>query len=86
MTDRKARANKPAQEAITEFTRLGTVEIPVMIDRYPQSRYSLIEARPGTGRKHQIRRHMKHIAHPVIGDAKHGKGESQPLFCHTPRG
>src|SRR5262249_23533178 len=27
-----------------------------------------------TGRKHQARRHLKHISHPVIGDANHGKG------------
>jgi tRNA pseudouridine65 synthase len=29
---------------------------------------------PLTGRRHQLRRHMKHIAHPIIGDATHGKG------------
>ena len=81
MTDRKARLNKPAQEAITEFRRLATVELPVAIDRYPQSRYSLVEVRPLTGRKHQIRRHLKHIAHPIIGDAKHGKGNHNRYFA-----
>lgn len=81
MTDRKARLNKPAQEASTEFQRLATVELAVAIDRYPQSRYSLVEARPLTGRKHQIRRHMKHIAHPIIGDAKHGKGNHNRYFA-----
>ncbi|MCW7555211.1 tRNA pseudouridine(65) synthase TruC [Endozoicomonas gorgoniicola] len=81
MTDRKAQQDKPAQDAVTEFTRLATVEIPVAIDRYPQSRYSLVEARPKTGRKHQIRRHMKHIAHPIIGDAKHGKGNHNRYFA-----
>ena len=35
---------------------------------------SLVEARPRTGRFHQVRRHLKHIAHPVIGDANYGKG------------
>ena len=29
---------------------------------------------PLTGRRHQIRRHFKHIAHPLVGDATHGKG------------
>lgn len=81
MTDRKARLDKPAQAAVTEFTRLATVEIPVAIDRYPQSRYSLVEVRPKTGRKHQIRRHMKYIAHPIIGDAKHGKGNHNRYFA-----
>ena len=81
MTDRRAQSSKPAQEAITEYKRLATVELPIAIDRYPQSRYSLVEARPETGRKHQIRRHMKHIAHPIIGDAKHGKGIHNRYFA-----
>ena len=76
IADRKARRNKPAQVAVTEYHRLATVELPIAIDRYPCSRYSLVEAKPGTGRKHQIRRHMKHISHPIIGDAKHGKGKA----------
>ena len=80
MTDRKARQDKPAQEAVTEFERLATVELPLAIDRYPNSRYSLVKAMPKTGRKHQIRRHMKHIAHPIIGDAKHGKGVHNRYF------
>ena len=81
MTDKKARKDKPAQDAISEYRRLATVELPVQIDRYPQSRYSLVEVKPKTGRKHQVRRHMKHIAHPVIGDAKHGKGNHNRYFA-----
>ncbi|OED48067.1 pseudouridylate synthase [Endozoicomonas sp. (ex Bugula neritina AB1)] len=80
IADKKARQDKPAQEAVTEYKRLATVELPVTIDRYPQSRYSLVEAIPKTGRKHQIRRHMKHISHPIIGDAKHGKGVHNRYF------
>ena len=83
MTDRKARLDKPPQEAITEFHCLARVELPIAIDRYPQSRYSLVEARPRTGRKHQIRRHMKYIAHPIIGDAKHGKGRHNRYFAEN---
>ena len=81
MTDRKARQDKPAQEALTKYKRLATVELPIQIDRYPNSRYSLVEAYPQTGRKHQVRRHMKHIAHPIIGDAKHGKGNHNRYFA-----
>lgn len=81
MTDRKARQDKPAQDAVTDFWRLATVELPIQVDRYPQSRYSLVEAKPRTGRKHQIRRHLKHIAHPIIGDAKHGKGNHNRYFA-----
>jgi len=43
-------------------------------------RYSLVEARPRTGRLHQIRRHLKHISCPLIGDVNYGKGEHNRLF------
>lgn len=87
MTDRRARQDKAPQAAETHFRRLATVELPVCVERYPQTRYSLVECFPKTGRKHQIRRHMKHIAHPIIGDAKHGKGVHNRFFqseynCH----
>lgn len=64
----------PAQPARTVFRRLATLELPVPVDRYPQTRVALIEAAPLTGRRHQIRRHLKHLAHPIVGDATHGKG------------
>ena len=43
-------------------------------------RYALVEARPRTGRLHQIRRHLKHISCPLIGDVRYGKGEHNRLF------
>ena len=43
-------------------------------------RYALVEARPETGRLHQIRRHMKHISCPLIGDVRYGKGEHNRIF------
>ena len=42
------------------------------IGRYPTSRYSLVELSPKSGRKHQLRRHMSHLRHPIIGDSAHG--------------
>jgi tRNA pseudouridine65 synthase len=45
-----------------------------MVDRYPTTRLSLMQCKPVTGRKHQIRRHLKHIGHPIVGDSRHGKG------------
>ncbi len=81
-TDKKARRDRPPQEAQTQFSRLATFELDVEIESYPQSRYSLIECRPETGRKHQIRRHLKHISHPIIGDAKHGRGRHNRYFKH----
>ena len=76
-----------AQPAVTDFHRLATCELPHQVDRYPTSRYALVEVTPHTGRRHQIRRHLKHIAHPVIGDATFGKGRHNRLFqtlfgCH----
>ncbi len=71
---------KPEQEAITDFRSLAHAEIPVFIDKYPQSRYSLVECIPHTGRKHQLRRHLKHLSHPIIGDARYGKGRHSRYF------
>ena len=87
IADKKAQQDKPAQEAVSHYQRLATIELPYEVDRYPQSRYSLVKVSPETGRKHQIRRHMKHIGHPIIGDAKHGKGVHNRFFqqhfnCH----
>jgi tRNA pseudouridine65 synthase len=59
----------PRVPAVTAFRRLDTFE-----------RYSLVEAVPRTGRRHQIRRHLKHISHPLIGDVLYGKGEHNRLF------
>lgn len=61
--------------ALTHYRRLAHVEWPLAVDgRHPTARYALVEAQPLTGRRHQIRRHFKHLAHPLIGDATHGKG------------
>ena len=73
-------SGRPAQPAMTRYRRLATVELPYRVDRYPSSRYALVELSPQTGRWHQLRRHMKHIAHPIIGDATHGKGRHNRLF------
>ena len=71
---------KPPQEAITDFNLLAQIELDVFIDKYPKSRYSLINCQPKTGRKHQIRRHLKHLSHPIIGDARYGKGKHSRYF------
>ena len=79
-SDRLARPDKGPQSAVTAFRRLATVELPCPVGRYATSRYSLIEARPHTGRKHQLRRHFKHLFHPLIGDTKHGEGRHNRFF------
>lgn len=80
ITDRKARKDKPAQEAITHYKTLWQGEIPEPVGRYATARYSLVSLFPETGRKHQIRRHMKHIFHPIVGDTTHGDGKHNTLF------
>jgi tRNA pseudouridine65 synthase len=69
-----------ALPAVTGYRRLATVELPEAVDRYPTSHYALLSLTPKTGRQHQLRRHMKHIAHPVIGDATWGKGIHNRFF------
>lgn len=80
MSDARADRNKPAQSAITAYRRLATVELPHPVGRYATARYSLLEFAPRTGRKHQIRRHMKHVFHPIIGDTSYGDGRHNQFF------
>ena len=61
--------------ALTRYERLACFEWPFRVDGpHPTSRYALVAVDPLTGRRHQIRRHFKHIAHPLVGDTTHGKG------------
>ena len=58
-----------AQAAVTDVQRLAQF-----------GRYAWVEARPRSGRLHQIRRHLKHVSCPIIGDVRYGKGEHNRLF------
>jgi len=78
--DRDRRDNKEPQFAQTYYERLATIELPYPVSRYPVARYSLLKLTPKTGRKHQLRRHMKHIFHPIVGDTKYGRNEHNNLF------
>ena len=73
-------AESVTQQAVTRFRRLAACELPQPVDRYPTSRYALLELQPLSGQRHQLRRHLKHIAHPIIGDATYGKGRHNRLF------
>ena len=79
-TDLKAKKDKAPQIARTIFKKLASCEVPVPLGPYSASRYSLVEARPMTGRKHQIRRHLKHLSHPIIGDVNYGSGIHNQMF------
>ena len=80
IADAKARTDKPAQEAQTSVWPLALHELPIAVGRYNSARYSLVLCQPHTGRKHQIRRHLKHLFHPIVGDTTHGDGKQNQLF------
>ncbi len=71
---------KPRKDATTSYKTLAHIELAVEVDRYPSSRYSVVEVTPLTGRRHQIRQHMKHISHPIIGDTSYGKSVHNKFF------
>lgn len=73
-------ATPTAQQAITRYRRLATIELPHAVAPYPHSRYALLELAPLSGRRHQLRRHLKHIAHPIIGDTTYGKAAHNRVF------
>ncbi len=74
------RENSERKPALTRWRRLATIEVPIAINRYPQQRYALVEVSPETGRYRQIRRHLAHARHPLIGDTSHGRTEHNRLF------
>jgi len=66
--------------AVTEVHRIACAEFAAAVGRYPTARYSVVACRPRTGRRHQVRRHMKHLRHPIIGDANYGDGAHNRFF------
>ena len=81
IADKFADQDKPAQPAKTHFRCLERIEVPHAVSaRHPTSRYSLVQCLPLTGRKHQIRRHLAHLRHPIVGDTSHGDGKHNRFF------
>ncbi|MDG6894081.1 tRNA pseudouridine(65) synthase TruC [Volucribacter amazonae] len=80
IADKFADKEKLPQSAITDYIGLKTAEMPYPLGRYQTSRYSLVRLLPKTGRKHQLRRHMKHIFHPILGDTQYGDLHQNRLF------
>ena len=68
------------QEAFTAFRTLQRTEVPFQTGKHPTSRYSLVELKPTTGRMHQLRKHMAHIFHPIIGDRPYGCNKQNRYF------
>jgi len=72
--------NGNMQDALTKYTTLARAELDIPLGKHQTSRYSLIEVMPKTGRMHQIRKHMAHIHHPLIGDRPYGCNKQNRLF------
>jgi tRNA pseudouridine65 synthase len=72
--------NGTLQDALTVYATIKKAELPVPLGAHSTSRYSLISVTPKTGRMHQIRKHMAHIFHPIIGDRTHGCNKQNRLF------
>lgn len=72
---------KPEKKpALTRFQRLATGELALPSVGFETSRYALLRCRPDTGRFRQIRRHLKHVSHHMIGDTSHGDGRHNRHF------
>ncbi len=76
----KDHKHKAPQDAVTHYTRLATIELPIPVGRYSTARYSLVQVRPETGRMHQIRKHFAHIRHYIVGDKRHGDWRHNQMF------
>src|SRR5690554_383573 len=89
IADKQANKQKEAQSAITNFQRLACVELPFQVSKqHATTRYSLVKLQPETGRKHQLRRHLAHLRHPIVADTRHGDGRHnrfvrEHFHCHT---
>lgn len=79
--DKNVSQDKPAQSAVTDFESLNTATLPIPLGKFPSIRYSLIKLLPHTGRRHQIRRHLAHLRHPIIGDINYGDNKQNPFFA-----
>ena len=71
------REKKPA---VTHVRVLGTAEIEMPSAGFETSRYSWLECTLETGRFRQIRRHLKHSFHHLVGDTSHGDGRHNRNF------
>lgn len=81
IADKFANLDKPAQEAVTHWQSLAQIELPFAVSKkHATSRYSLMRLTPETGRKHQLRRHMRHLFHHIVGDTSHGDTRHTRFF------
>jgi tRNA pseudouridine65 synthase len=77
---RDGKATGEPLPAVTHFERVAQIELPVAVAKHPTSRYSLVRAVTNSGRLHQVRRHLTHVFHPIIGDTVYGDGKHNRFF------
>lgn len=78
--DKNVSRDKPAQSAMSYYQVLEQASIPAKVGKFDSVRYSLVKVLPITGRRHQIRRHLAHLRHPIIGDINYGDNKQNPFF------
>jgi len=78
--DKNVSRDKPAQSAQSYYRVIEQASLPISVGKFDSVRYSLVEVQPITGRRHQIRRHLAHLRHPIIGDINYGDNKQNPFF------
>ncbi len=78
--DKNVSRDKPAQLAKTNYRVIKKASLPISLGKFDSVRYSLVKLMPITGRRHQIRRHLAHLRHPIIGDINYGDNKQNPFF------
>jgi len=78
--DKNVSRDKPAQSAQSYYRVIEQASLPIKVGKFDTVRYSLVEVQPVTGRRHQIRRHLAHLRHPIIGDINYGDNKQNPFF------
>ena len=78
--DKNVSRDKAPQSAQTYFHVIKQASLPIPLGKFDSVRYSLVRLEPVTGRRHQIRRHLAHLRHPIIGDINYGDNKQNPFF------
>ncbi len=78
--DKNVSRDKEPQSAQTHYQSVAVATLPIALGKFSSVRYSLIKCQPHTGRRHQIRRHLAHLRHPIIGDINYGDNKQNPFF------
>ncbi len=78
--DKNVSRDKQPQSAQTFYQVIKQASLPIALGKFDSIRYSLVKLEPVTGRRHQIRRHLAHLRHPIIGDINYGDNKQNPFF------